>query len=236
MCIFEYIYFSRPDSNIFGESVDRVRRRLGKFLAQEHPVGSPTGYENIVVINVPDSSNTATLGYVAESVRMGNRSIYEIGLIRSHYVGRTFIQPDQDMREMKVKIKFNPVCNVIKDQIVVVIDDSIVRGTTSKQLVKYLREAGAKEIHFRVTSPPIRYPCYYGMDFPDPDELIAKRYNGDIELIRKELGADSLKYLSLEKLLDAVPHDNGESYCTACFSGDYPTTVEKGNSKIQYDV
>ena len=235
-CIFEYIYFSRPDSYIFGESVDRVRRNLGKSLAQEQPVPAGTEEDRVVVINVPDSSNTATLGFVSENNKLGNKSKYDIGLIRSHYVGRTFIQPQQDLRKMKVRTKFNTVKQALKGKKVVIVDDSIVRGTTSKQLVKLIRDAGAKEIHFRVTSPPIRFPCHYGMDFPSQDEVIANRCEGSIEKIREELGVESLGYLSLEKLLESVPHENGESYCTACFSGQYPTSIESKVTKEQYDV
>ncbi len=234
-CIFEYVYFARPDSSVFGESVDRVRRKLGKALANEHPVQA-NDRSRVVVINVPDSSNTATLGYVSENNKLGNDSKYEIGLIRSHYVGRTFIQPAQDTREMKVRTKFNTVKSVLKDKIVVIVDDSIVRGTTSKQLIKLVRDAGAKEIHFRVTSPPVHNPCHYGMDFPSQEELIANWSGGDVEKIRAELGVDSLGYLSLDKLLDSVPHDRGQSYCTACFSGSYPTTVEEGSLKNEHDV
>jgi len=233
-CIFEYIYFSRPDSFIFGESVDRVRRNLGKSLAEEQQVR--TDGEPVVVINVPDSSNTATLGFVSQNLKLGNNSKYEIGLIRSHYVGRTFIQPEQGRREIKVRTKFNTVKAVLKGKKVVIVDDSIVRGTTSKQLVNLVREAGAKEIHFRITSPMIRYPCHYGMDFPDPNELIANWCDGDIEKIRRELGVDSIGYLSLEKLLQSVPHEKGESYCTACFSGKYPTDVDGNSSKEEHEV
>ncbi|MBI3765487.1 MAG: amidophosphoribosyltransferase, partial [Ignavibacteriales bacterium] len=234
-CIFEYVYFSRPDSRIFGESVDRVRRKLGKSLANEHPVKS-NGDNPVVVINVPDSSNTATLGFVSESIKFGNNTKYEIGLIRSHYVGRTFIQPLQGLREMKVRTKFNTVRGVISGKKVVIVDDSIVRGTTSKQLVKLVRDAGAREIHFRVTSPMIRYSCHYGMDFPNPNELIANWCDGNVEKIRKELGVDSLGYLSLEKLLESVPHEHGESYCTACFSGQYPTKIDVSSSKDAHET
>ncbi len=234
-CIFEYIYFSRPDSRIFGESVDRVRRKLGKALAREHPVSPGDDAETVVVINVPDSSNTATLGFSSENNLLGNKSAYEIGLIRSHYVGRTFIQPMQDIREMKVKFKFNTVKGVIRGKKVVIVDDSIVRGTTSKKLVDLIREAGAREIHLRITSPMIRFPCRYGMDFPDPNELIANWCGGDPEKIRRELGVDSIGYLSLDKLLESVPHGKGESYCTACFSGRYPTLVEEGVLKEEYE-
>jgi amidophosphoribosyltransferase len=235
-CIFEYIYFSRPDSRIFGESVDRVRRKLGVALALEHPVISNGDEDIVVVINVPDSSNTATLGFVLGNNEAGNKSIYEIGLIRSHYIGRTFIQPVQDLRETKVRSKFNTVRDALNGKKIVIIDDSIVRGTTSRQLVNLIRDAGAREIHFRVTSPPIRFPCHYGMDFPDPNELIANRCHGDIEEIRKELGVDSLKYLSLDQLLDSVPHGNGESYCTGCFNGAFPTKIDIDASKEEHEV
>lgn len=224
-CIFEYIYFSRPDSKIYGENVDKVRRKLGKLLAQESPVRADAEDERVVVISVPDSSNTATLGYVSESNNLGHDVRLEIGLIRSHYVGRTFIQPNQDNREFKVKTKFNTVKGVIKGRTVVIVDDSIVRGTTSKQLVKLIREAEPKEIHFRVTSPPIKYPCHYGMDFPSKEELIANRCDSDVEKIRQELGVDTLSYLSMAKLLEAAPADNGAQYCTACFSGNYPVPI-----------
>jgi amidophosphoribosyltransferase len=235
-CIFEYVYFSRPDSTIFNDSVDKVRRKLGKALAKEHPPVRDEGDEKVVVINVPDSSNTATLGYVSESVKLGYRTKYEIGLIRSHYVGRTFIQPAQGMRQSKVRTKFNTVRGVLRDKVVVIVDDSIVRGTTSKQLVKLIRDAGAREIHFRVTSPPVRFPCHYGMDFPSSEELIANVSGGDIGKIRDELGVDSLGYLSLEQLEASVPRDKGQEYCTACFSGRYPTAIEENGSKNENDA
>lgn len=235
-CIFEYIYFSRPDSIIFGDSVDRVRRKLGKALARQSPVPPANGDEKVFVINVPDSSNTATLGFVSESVKQGFRAKYEIGLIRSHYIGRTFIQPTQGMREAGVKTKFNTVKGVLKDRKVVIVDDSIVRGTTSTKLVKMVKAAGAREIHFRVTSPPIRYACHYGIDFPDPQELIANWCGGDVDKIRKELGVDSLEYLSLQNLLDSMPFDKGQSYCTACFSGEYPSPVTTGGSREGFEL
>ncbi len=235
-CIFEYIYFSRPDSRIFGESVDHVRRQLGRALAEEHPLKPENPYEEITVINVPDSSNTATLGYVAQNSEQGNKTRFELGLIRSHYIGRTFIQPMQDRRIEKVKTKFNTVKNVLKGKKVVIVDDSIVRGTTSRQLVRLIREAGAREIHFRVTSPPIRFPCHYGMDFPSREELIANRCGGDLEKIREELGVDTLGYLSLENMLAAVPRKEGSMYCTACFTGQYPTEVESAVTKDEYEA
>lgn len=234
-CIFEYIYFSRPDSKIFGENVDKVRRKLGKLLAQESPVRQEED-DRVVVISVPDSSNTATLGFVSESRKSGDDVRIEIGLIRSHYVGRTFIQPDQSSRELKVKTKFNTVKGVIKGRKVVIVDDSIVRGTTSKQLVKLIREAEPKEIHFRVTSPPIKFPCHYGMDFPSEQELIANRCQSDIQKIAEELGVDSLEYLSMEKLLESAPQENGRHYCTACFNGIYPVAVDKQVTKDANDT
>jgi len=235
-CIFEYIYFSRPDSRIYGENVDKVRRKLGKLLAREHPVKPDSDDENVIAISVPDSSNTATIGYVTESNKMGNKTRFEIGLIRSHYIGRTFIQPDQDVREVQVKTKFNTVKGVLKGKKVVIVDDSIVRGTTSQLLVKLIRAAEPKEIHFRVTCPPIRYPCHYGMDFPSHEELIANQCHGDIESIRSQLGVDSLGYLSLERMLEAVPEEHRGSYCTACFSGKYPVQIDADAKKDEHEV
>jgi amidophosphoribosyltransferase len=217
-CVFEFIYFSRPDSQIFGEYVDKTRRKLGKNLAEENPTDAD------IIISVPDSSNTAALGYAARS-----DSKFEIGLIRNHYVGRTFIHPRQKLRDMNVRIKFNTVGGVVKDRRLVIVDDSIVRGTTLRGLVQRLRDAGAKEVHIRVSSPPIRYPCFYGMDFPTKDELIASKK--EIEEIREYLGVDSLKYLSIEKMLSAMPRENGQNYCTACFSGEYPLEIEEEQIK-----
>lgn len=210
-CIFEYIYFSRPDSMIFGSNVDKVRRRLGRQLAREHPVDAD------IVISVPDSSNTIALGYSEES-----GIPFEIGLIRNHYVGRTFIQPEQKIRDLDVKIKFNPIRGVLKNKRVIVVDDSIVRGTTSRKLVKMLREAGAAKVHLRISSPPIKWPCFYGIDMPTKKELIAS--NMSVEAIRKNLGVDSLGYLSLKGLLSlsALP-DAG--FCHACFSGKYTIKI-----------
>ncbi|MCS7229650.1 MAG: amidophosphoribosyltransferase [Candidatus Kryptonium sp.] len=233
-CIFEFVYFSRPDSKIFGENVDKVRRKLGKLLAHEHPAPQSSEDDKVIVINVPDSSNTATLGFASESNKLGNNVKIEIGLIRSHYVGRTFIQPQQNLREFKVKVKFNTVKGVLEGKRVVIVDDSIVRGTTSKALVRLIKEAGAKEVHFRVASPPIKYPCYYGMDFPDQDELIASRLNGDTEEIRKELGVETLGYLSVEKLLESAPKHL--SFCIACFTGNYPTSVEEKPKKLEHEL
>lgn len=235
-CIFEYVYFSRPDSQIFGHSVDKVRRKIGKNLALASPVKPKDPEEKVVVINVPDSSNTATMGYVQEMNKQGGNAKLEIGLIRSHYIGRTFIQPKQDVRENKVKTKFNPVKGVLKDRTVVIVDDSIVRGTTSKQLVQLIKQAEPKEVHFRVSSPPIKYPCHYGMDFPTPNELIANQLDGDVQKIGEHLGVDSLAYLSIEDLLASVPHENGANYCTACFSGRYPVKVDMNHSKDENEA
>lgn len=230
-CIFEYVYFARPDSRVFEESVDKVRRKLGKNLASESPVPPAGDGKRLTVINVPDSSNTATLGFVSQNNKEGNSTKYEIGLIRSHYVGRTFIQPGQDKREMKVKVKFNTVKGVLKDRKVVVVDDSIVRGTTSKALVKLIREAQPKEVHMRITSPPITHPCKYGMDFPSKRELIANDFNCDEAAIGDSLGVESLRYLSVDKLLQSVPsrRKNGDpvGYCTACFTGNYPVPFDE---------
>ena len=234
-CIFEYIYFSRPDSRIFGESVDKVRRRLGKRLAQESPVKPGGEDDRVVVISVPDSSNTATLGFVTESNKHGANVRMEIGLIRSHYVGRTFIQPEQQDREMKVKTKFNTVKGVLKGRKVVIVDDSIVRGTTSKQLVRLIREAEPSEVHFRVTCPPIRYPCHYGMDFPNRDELIANAFDGNVDEVADFIGVDSLAYLSMEGMLEAAPKEDGKHYCTACFSGNYPVQIDLDSGKNAND-
>jgi amidophosphoribosyltransferase len=213
-CVFEFIYFSRPDSQIFNEYVDKTRRKLGKNLAIENPCDAD------IVISVPDSSNTAALGYAARS-----EAKFEIGLIRNHYVGRTFIHPKQKLRDMNVRIKFNTVGGVIKDRKIIIVDDSIVRGTTLRALVKRLRDAGAKEVHVRVSSPPIKYPCFYGMDFPTKEELIASQK--EVDEIKKYLKVDSLQYLSLEAMLNAMPMDNGQEYCTACFSGEYPIQIEE---------
>jgi amidophosphoribosyltransferase len=235
-CIFEYIYFSRPDSQIFGHSVDKVRRRLGKNLANSRPVVPKDPDSKIVVINVPDSSNTATMGYVQQTIKNGGKAKLEIGLIRSHYVGRTFIQPSQDVRENKVKTKFNTVKGVLRDKVVVIVDDSIVRGTTSKQLVQLVRQAGAKEVHFRVTAPPIMFPCQYGMDFPTQSELIANQCGGDVQKIGEELGVDSVGYLSIEDMLASAPHEGGENYCTACFSGRYPVPIDSNQTKEENEA
>jgi amidophosphoribosyltransferase len=228
-CIFEYIYFSRPDSKIFNHNVDKVRRKLGKNLAEESPVINKNG-EKVTIVPVPDSGNTAGLGFARINDKEFNPTQFEIGLIRSHYVGRTFIAPGQNNREFKVKVKFNTVKGVIENRNVVVIDDSIVRGTTSRSLINLIREANPKEVHMRITSPPIKYPCHYGMDFPSCEELIAKYFENE-DKIGEAIGVDSLHYLSIEKLLESVPKDEGISYCTACFTGDYPVPVDENLNK-----
>ncbi|MCD6098085.1 amidophosphoribosyltransferase [bacterium] len=207
-CIFELIYFSRPDSKIFDVNVDKVRRDLGRRLAVESPVDAD------IVISVPDSSNSAALGYAQET-----GIPFEIGFIRNHYIGRTFIKPGQLERDIDAKIKYNPVKGVIKKKRVVIVDDSIVRGTTISKLVRMIKSAGAKEVHLRISSPPIRFPCFYGVDTPTKEELIASSKSPDE--ICKLTGADSLKYLSLEGMLSlsTLPE---HSWCTACFDGKYP--------------
>ncbi len=229
-CIFEFVYFARPDSRIFGENTDKVRRKIGKYLAKEHPIPELSKAKSDkapIVISVPDSSNTAALGYAHENQNMGHDCKYEIGLIRNHYVGRTFISPGQASRDLKVRTKFNTVKGVLQDRIVFLVDDSIVRGTTSAHLVNMIRKAEPKEIHFLVSSPPVVHPCFYGMDFPSPEELIANVYNNDHDRITKAIGVDTLRYLSPKGLVDAVREADpaGMGYCTACFTGNYPVPV-----------
>jgi len=212
-CIFEYVYFSRPDSRIFGEYVDKTRRKIGKILALEKPVEDAD-----IVISVPDSSNTTALGYAQRSTAR-----FELGLIRNHYVGRTFIHPTQEMRDFNVKIKFNAIGGVLKDKKVVIVDDSIVRGTTLKKLVRMIKKAKPAEIHIRIGSPPVKWPCFYGMDFPSEEELIANRKR--VEEIQDYLEVDSLEYITVRGLLDSMtlPDDH---FCTACFTGKYLNSEE----------
>lgn len=243
-CIFEYVYFSRPDSKIFGENVDKIRRNLGKYLAKEHPLDRVIkNYKpeyKPIIISVPDSSNTAALGYAHENQKMGLDCKYDIGLIRNHYVGRTFISPGQKTREQKVRTKFNTVRGVLEGRSVIIVDDSIVRGTTSRYLVDMIRDANPLEIHFLVSSPPITHPCFYGMDFPSPNELIANRFNRNINEMAEEIGVDSLRYLSADGLVDAVKEANdapaGHDYCTACFTGNYPVPVNFGVEKEENEI
>ena len=209
-CIFELVYFARPDSRLWGISVDRARRAFGRRLAREHPV------EADCVIAVPDSANSAALGYAEES-----GIPYELGLLRNHYVGRTFIRPSQADRDFGARIKYNPVREVLHGRRVIVVDDSLVRGTTSRSLVRFIRGAGAREVHFRIASPPVKNPCFYGIDMPSKDELIGS--NHSVEDIQTQLGVDSLGYLSLEGMIEGVKQ--GAPFCDACFSGKYPARL-----------
>jgi len=206
-CIFEFIYFARPDSVIAGRSVYEMRKLLGRQLAIEHPVAAD------MVVPVPDSSNPAALGYAQQT-----GIPYEIGLIRSHYVGRTFIEPRQHIRDFGAKIKYNPLQQSLAGKRLAVVDDSIVRGTTAKKIVKMLRAAGAREIHYRLSCPPWKNPCYYGIDTPLREELLAS--SRDLEEMRSYIGADTLQFLSIEGLARVFDHQNG--FCRACFDGNYP--------------
>ncbi|MDD5719264.1 MAG: amidophosphoribosyltransferase [Candidatus Krumholzibacteria bacterium] len=219
-CVFEHVYFSRPDSRIFGMSVETARRRSGEILGREAPANAD------LVMAVPDSSNTAALGY-ARATGLP----FELALIRNHYVGRTFISPAQQVRDMSVRIKFNPVSEIIAGKRVVVVDDSIVRGTTMRKLVKLIRGAGASEVHLRIASPPVTNPCFYGIDTPVRKELIASSHS--VEEIAAYLRVDSLRYLSLAGLLEAT--GEGEQYCNACFTGDYPVPFDSEVDKEAFD-
>lgn len=220
-CVFEHVYFARPDSYVFGGSVDRARRALGRQLAIEQPAPGAD-----LVFAVPDSSNAAAVGYAEQSGLP-----LELALIRNHYVGRTFIQPSQHDRDAKVKVKYNPVREVLAGKSVVMVDDSIVRGTTTRGLVALVRNAGAREVHMRVSSPPITGPCYYGIDTPSREELIAANY--PVPEIARRIGVDSLGYLSLEGMLRAVP-GGPDGFCHACFSGDYPTPPPTVPDKLKF--
>jgi amidophosphoribosyltransferase len=211
-CIFEHVYFSRPDSRVFGRSVQESREQLGRQLAIEAPADAD------LVVPVPDSGVTAAMGYAAES-----GIPLRFGLIRNHYVGRTFIEPQQSVRDFGVRLKLNPVRSLLEGKRVVLIDDSIVRGTTSKKIVRMVRSAGAKEVHMRISCPPTISPCFYGVDTPRKKELIAA--NNTVEEIRKFMGADSLAYLSLDGLKKACRDGEKTTYCTACYTGKYPTNL-----------
>lgn len=211
-CIFELVYFARPDSRVFDQSVFEVRKNLGRQLAKESPIAAD------VVIAVPDSGVPAAVGFSEAS---GIR--FDVGLIRSHYVGRTFIEPQQSIRHFGVKLKLAPVASTLKDKRVVVVDDSIVRGTTSRKIVKMLKAAGAKEVHLRISSPPTQWPCFYGIDTPSRQELIAASHS--TEEIARYVTADTLGYLSLAGLHAAAQDPSGASYCSACFSGKYLTPL-----------
>jgi amidophosphoribosyltransferase len=206
-CCFEHVYFARPDSRVYGDVVHQVRRRLGQALAREHPVKAD------FVTPIPDSGTAAALGFAEAS-----GITFEMAFIRNHYVGRTFIQPSQDERASDVEIKLSVVRDVVRGKRIVVVDDSIIRGTTSQSRIRLLREAGAKEIHLRISCPPTRFGCYYGIDFPDRAQLIAA--NREVEEIRRHVGVDTLGYLSLDGLLSAMGGPR-QSYCTACWTGDY---------------
>jgi amidophosphoribosyltransferase len=228
-CIFEHVYFSRPDSTVFGRSVNESREMLGRLLAKEHPV------EADMIVPIPDSGVPAAIGYSLES-----GIPFRMGLIRNHYIGRTFIEPSQAIRNFGVKLKLNPVRNLVAGKRVVLVDDSIVRGTTSRKLVRLMRDAGAKEVHMRISCPPTISPCYYGVDTPTKEELIAS--SNSPEEIRKYLGADSLGYLSLAGLRQAVNDQKGE-FCTSCYTGVYPTDLvqlevkeENGNARRKEEV
>jgi amidophosphoribosyltransferase len=209
-CIFEHVYFARPDSQLFGHNVHQVRRRMGEILAREHPV------EADVVTSIPDSGNSAAMGFAAAAGIPLDR-----GFARNYYVGRTFIMPGE--RTSSVELKLNPIKEVLAGKRVVVVDDSIVRGTTSRARIAALRKAGARELHFRISAPPIRHGCYFGIDFPDPAQLIASQRS--VEEIRDFIGVDSLGYISVDGLLEAV-EGTRDDYCTACFTGEYPCRID----------
>ncbi len=220
-CVFEFIYFARPDSVWNGISVHEARRRFGAMLAEEAPV------EADIVIPVPDSSISAAIGYAAKAGLP-----YDEGFVKNRYIGRTFIQPTQALRKQGVALKFNALPHTVKGKRLVVVDDSIVRGTTAGPLIALLRKAGAKEVHLRVSSPPIKHPCYMGVDMGEPDDLIAHRLS--VEEIRASIGADSLAYLSLAGLARSMGSDSG--YCEACFTGDYPVDIAPGSSKHGFEA
>ena len=211
-CSFEHVYFSRPDSIVFGKAVAESRERMGRLLAREHPVDAD------VVVPVPDSGVAAAIGYAAES-----GILYKQALIRNHYVGRTFIEPSQAIRDFGVKLKLNPVRHLLEGRRVILVDDSIVRGTTSRKIVRMVRSAGAREVHIRISCPPTISPCYYGVDTPSQQELIAA--NNDLEQIREYVEADSLGYLSLDSLRESLS-DSNQHFCYACYTGHYPTLVQ----------
>lgn len=221
LCVFEYIYFSRPDSVIDGTSVHNARLRAGAFLSLEHPVQAD------VVVGVPDSGIDAAIGYSRQS-----GIPYGIGLIKSKYIGRTFIQPTQSQREISVKIKLSTIASVLKDKRVILIDDSIVRGTTSARLVRLIREAGAKEVHMRISAPPFLYPCFYGTDIDSKENLIAAKHS--IDEIKNIIGADSLGFTSIDSI-KKLAEDGREGFCTACFSGEYPMQIPKNCKKRRYE-
>ena len=220
MCVFEYIYFARPDSVVDGKSVCMARQQAGVFLAQEHPVDAD------VVIGVPDSGLDAAVGFARES-----GIPYAIGLTKNKYIGRTFIAPTQSEREMGVNLKLNPIRSVVNGKRIVLIDDSIVRGTTCRRTIELLRHAGARQIHMRVSAPPFVAPCYYGTDIDSADTLIANHHS--VAKIARIIGVDSLGYLSLDHARMLTGTDDG--FCTACFGDDYPTDVPKNAVKSRFE-
>ncbi len=221
LCIFEHVYFSRPDSIVFGENVHAARKAFGAQLAKEYPVDAD------IVISIPDSGNSAALGYAEES-----GIPYEIGMTRNHYVGRTFIQPEQKIRDFYVKVKLNPIQEVLKGKRVIVVDDSLIRGTTSRRRVSALRDAGAVEVHLRISSPPIRFPCHFGIDTPKRSKLIAAQK--EVKEIMDYVGADSLGYLTQKGMLDVMKANRPADFCTACFDGKYPVKVRnKGKGQFE---
>ena len=217
-CVFEHVYFSRPDSVVFGRSVNDVRMAFGRQLARESAVPAD------VVVPIPDSGVCAALGFAEEA-----HIPFRMGLIRNHYVGRTFIEPQQSIRHFGVRVKLNPVRDLLKGRRVVLLDDSIVRGTTSRKIVKMVRAAGATEVHMRISCPPTISPCFYGVDTPRRSELIAATHS--LEEVRKYLGADSLSYLSLEGMLDSVG-ESRDAYCTSCYTGHYPVAFPRDREQL----
>jgi len=221
LCVFEYIYFSRPDSIIFGESVHDMRIEMGRMLARTEPVDAD------LVVPIPDSSVSAAIGYAREA-----NIPYEMAMIRSHYIGRTFIEPQQKIRDFGVKIKFNVVASSVKGKRVILVDDSIMRGTTMRKIIKMFRNAGATEVHVRIASPPTKFPCFYGIDIPTHKELIASTHT--LEEIKKYLRVDSIAYMSIETMLSSMNRPE-KKFCTACFDGDYPSELEEcGDDNQKY--
>ena len=212
-CVFEHVYFARPDSVVFSSTIYQTRKNLGKQLAKEHP---PLDAE--IVIPVPDSGVYAAIGYSEFS-----KLPFEMGIIRSHYIGRTFIEPKQSIRDFGVKLKLNPIAQIVRGKSIVVVDDSLVRGTTSKKLIQHLRNSGARKVHLRISAPPTAHSCFYGIDTPNKTELLASSHS--VDSIKDFIGADSLGYLSLSGLLQVASEASGEGFCHACFSGEYPTPI-----------
>lgn len=221
LCVFEHVYFARPDSIVFGETVHDVRKEFGRQLAREYPVDAD------LVMSIPDSGNSAALGYAEES-----GIPFDFGMTRNHYVGRTFIQPEQKIRDFSVKVKLNPIRNIIEGKRVIVVDDSLVRGTTSKRRVSAIRDAGAKEVHLRISAPPIRFPCHFGIDTPKASKLIAN--SKTVKEIMEHVGADSLGFLSQKGMLDAAQVVDNKNFCAACFDGKYPISI-RNKGKHSFD-